>query len=264
MSDEWAEQMDSIRDFISANFLKRSMGLVCDFTPEIKQVYSAVFPSAKVMQKIISDDATEALLFVHHPAIWDIRQAPMVFSQMDRKLLQLFQERKIAIYNLHVPLDNFGEYSTSVNFAKALNIKPVKPFAPYFGGLAGVIGQTDCQTINELKEKFQTAVGHQVGSFIYGDQKIKNGQVAVVAGGGLDETIQEIAQEGANLFVTGISAKTAHSQKAHEFAEQHGISILGGTHYSTEKFACQAMVEYFKKLGLPCEFVEDDPVMEDM
>jgi len=52
--------------------------------------------------------------------------------------------------------------------------------------------------------------------------------------------------------------------EAHKIAEENGINVLGGTHYSTEKFACIAMVDYFKKLNLPSEFIEDEPVLEDM
>jgi len=53
-------------------------------------------------------------------------------------------------------------------------------------------------------------------------------------------------------------------RKAHEFAEKHKVNLLGGTHYSTEKFACIAMIDYFKKIGLSAEFIKDEPVMEDM
>lgn len=265
MSDEWAKYMGSVAAFLSGNFKKRSMGLVCDFTNEINKVYTAVFPSPKVMQKILDDNIQDALLFVHHPSIWDIRKAPDVFQQMDRTLLQQFKDRKISIYNLHVPLDNYGKYSTSVTLAKALGIKPKKPFAPYFGSLCGVFGKTNLTTIQELRKRFQESVGHKVSLYAYGDKKIKNGTIAVIAGGGNDvEMLEEIAKAGVNTFVTGITAKNAHSQKAHQFAKEHRINILGGTHYSTERFACIAMVDYFKKKGLPSEFIEDKPVMEDL
>lgn len=264
MRDEWAQHMGSVADFLSENFKKRSMGLVCDFSTEINKVYTAVFPSKEVMQRILVDKAQDALLFVHHPLIWDIRKASEVFQQMDRDLLQQFKDRRISIYNLHVPLDNFGEYSTSVSLANALGIKPEKPFAPYFGALAGVFGKTELVTIQDLKKAFEKAVGHQVSLYNYGDDKIKEGIVAVVAGGGLDETIEEIAQNNVNILITGISAKNNHSKKSHEFAEKHKINILGGTHYSTEKFACISMCKYFEKLGLSSEFIEDQPVMEDM
>lgn len=264
MSDDWAEHMAAVADFLSENFKTRSMGLVCDFATEINRVYTAVFPSRKVMQRILEDGTQDAMLFIHHPSIWDIRNAPVVFQQMDRKLLQQFKDKRISIYNLHVPLDNFGEYSTSVTFAKALGIKPEKPFAPYFGALAGVFGKTDIATVRDLKIKFQDSVGHKVGLYNYGDNEIKERTVAIVAGGGLVESIDEIAQNGINVFVTGITVISDHSKRAHEFAEKHRINILGGTHYSTEKFACIAMIDYFKKFGLPSEFIEDKPIMEDI
>ncbi|MDP1729106.1 MAG: Nif3-like dinuclear metal center hexameric protein [archaeon] len=265
MSDEWAEYMTSVADFLSENFKKRSMGLVCDFTEEINRVYTSVFPSKNVLKKILSDKTSDAMLFVHHPSIWDIRKAPNVFQQMDKKLLQKLKERRISIYNLHVPLDNYGKYSTSTTLAKALGIKPEKAFAPYFGSLAGVFCKTNADSVKELKTKFEGAVGHKVILYGYGDNKIKNGIVAVIAGGGNDlEMLEEIAKAGVNTFVTGITAKNDHSKKAHEFAENHRINILGGTHYSTERFACLAMVDYFRKVGLTAEFIEDNPVMEDM
>jgi putative NIF3 family GTP cyclohydrolase 1 type 2 len=264
LSDDWAQYMISVYDFLSNNFKKRSMGLVCDFAPEVKKVYTAVFPSERVMQKVLDDGAKDAMLFVHHPSIWDIRKAPEVFQQMDRKLLKQFEDRRISVYNLHVPLDDFGEYSTSVSLAKALCIRPKKPFGLYFGSLPGVLCETDFATIKDLRKKFQEAVSHEVSLYKYGDSNIEGKTVAVVAGGGLEETIEEIARNKVNVLVTGITAKTDHSKKAHEFAEKHKINILGGTHYSTEKFACISMVGYFKKIGLPSEFIEDKPVMEDM
>ena len=257
--------MGSVSNFISENFKKRSMGLVCDFTAEINKVYTAVFPSKLIMQKILDIEDENAMLFVHHPSIWDIRKAPEVFHQMDRELLKNFKNRNISIYNLHVPLDDFGKYSTSTTLSKMLGIKPEKAFASYFGTLAGVFGKTKLKTVQELRSKFQKIVGHEVSLYNYGNSEINNGAVAVIAGGGNDvNMLKEVAEEGVNTFVTGITAKSDYSKKAHEFAEKHEINILGGTHYSTEKFACISMLDYFKKLGLPSEFIEDVPLMDDM
>lgn len=164
-----------------------------------------------------------------------------------------------------MPLDNFGKYSTSFSLAEALEIKPEKPFAPYFGSLCGVLGKTKCKNIKELKEKFKQVVGHKVSLYKYGGEEIKDNIVAVAAGGGNSvEIIEEIAKEGANTFVTGIAVKNKYSQEAHNYAQRHKINILGGTHYSTEKFACIAMCDYFKKVGLPSKFIEDKPVLEDI
>jgi len=257
--------MSSIADFLSDNFKKRSMGLVCDFTEEINKVYTAVFPSEKVMKEVLKSDVENAMLFVHHPSIWDIRKAPEVFYQMGRNLLQQFKDRKISIYNLHVPLDNYGKYSTSVTLAEVLGIKIVRAFAPYFGALAGVFGKIDLVKVKDLRKRFEKAVGHEISLYNYGDNEIKDGKVAIIAGGGNEvDMLKEIANEGVNTFVAGVTLKNDHSEKAHAFAEKNKINILGGTHYSTEKFACMKLCGYFKKLKLPCEFVEDKPVMEDM
>jgi putative NIF3 family GTP cyclohydrolase 1 type 2 len=263
LTDEWAPHMGEVEDFLSKNFKQRSMGLVCDFATEVGKVYTAVFPSRKVMQRILDDKVEDAMLFVHHPSIWDIRQAPNVFQQMDRDLLQQFQDRRISIYNLHVPLDNVGEYSTGTTLAEALGIKVEKACSPYFGSLSGLIGTAPCKTVQELQEIFTKAVGHEVKLYKYGEDEL--GKVVVLAGGGNDlEYLQDVFEEGIKTIITGISSRNPHSEKTHAYEEANGINVLGGTHYSTERFACQKMCNYFKKLGLPSEFISDDPVMEDM
>ncbi len=265
LSDDWAEYMEEVKDFLSDNFKKRSMGLVCDNSREISRVYTAVFPTDEVMQRILDSGATDALLFVHHPSIWDITKAPNVFQQMNRELLRQFRERRISIYNLHVPLDKSGEYSTSGTLARALGINPEKDFAPYFGGLCGVVGRTDCRTVTELSKQFDKAVGHRTILYPYGRKEIDGGRVAVIAGGGNDvEMLEEVAREGVNTFITGITALNDHSRKAHDYAKHHRISVLGGTHYSTEAFACRAMCNYFEKSGLSCMFCEGEPGLQDL
>jgi putative NIF3 family GTP cyclohydrolase 1 type 2 len=265
LTDGWSQYMGSVADFLTENFKQRSMGLVCDFADEINQVYTAVFPSNKVMQEILNQKAENALLFVHHPSIWDIRKAPEVFQQMDRKLLAKFKGKKISIYNLHVPLDNYSEYSTGTALAKAMDIEILIPFAPYFEGLCGIIGKTKCSKIDELNQQFSKALGHKTSLYNYGDSKINGQKIALVTGGGNNiEFLKEISRENINIYITGITAKNSHSAEAHQFAEDNRINILGGTHYSTEKFACMAMCDYFEKLGLHSEFLEDEPVLEDL
>lgn len=264
MTDNWAPYMASISDFICDNFKKRSMGLVCDFTEEITSVYTAVFPSDRVMRAVLEENAGDALLFLHHPSIWDITKAPEVFYQMDRGLLREFRKNRISIFNLHVPLDNYSDYSTSVSLSHALGIEIIEPFAEYCGALAGIIGKTDCTTLTELRRRFSSSVGHTVSLYPYGPEDITGKKLALVAGGGLTETIEEAIEKKAEVFVSGITVKNIHSEEAHSRSEIAGVSILGGTHYSTEKFACIKMADFFAKAGLPARFLEDSPELEDM
>lgn len=265
LSDEWAKYMESIADFLCENFKNRSMGLVCDNSDKIEKVYTAVFPSNTVMQSILDRDKTDAMLFVHHPSIWDIRKAPAIWTNMDRELLEKFRERRITVFNMHVPLDNYSEYSTSTTLVKVLGLKELTPFYEYCGGLAAVFGNTGFTTIHELRDRFAAEMGHRTSLYEYGSTEIKDRKVAVAAGGGnIPDLLEEIAAEGVNTFVTGVTIKNEYTKPSHDYAERNGISIIGGTHYSTEKPACQAMCGYFKKIGLPSEFIEGEPILEDL
>jgi putative NIF3 family GTP cyclohydrolase 1 type 2 len=264
LRDDWARYMGEIEDYLSNNFKERSMGLVCDFTKEINKVYSAVFPTQEVMQQILDYGITDAMLFLHHPSIWDIRRSPS-FYQMDRVLLEKFRENRVSIYNLHVPLDNFGEYSTSKTLADALNIEIEKPFAEYRGALCGVIGKTKCKNMGELNNKFSEVLGHNTSLYLYGDSSIKDGRIAIVAGGGNNkDTISEMLQNHVNILITGITANNETYSEVHKLEQKGLINVLGGTHYSTEKFACQKICTYFQKLGLTSSFIKGEPVYEDM
>ncbi|OGO30638.1 MAG: hypothetical protein A2Z29_11360 [Chloroflexi bacterium RBG_16_56_11] len=255
--------MTPIAEFLTENYKKRSMGLVCDNSPEIRRVYTAVFPSNDVMQSILDKGEKEVMLFVHHPSVWDITLGG--FQQMDRSLLEKFKECEISVYNLHVPLDNYGSYSTSVTLAKAMGLTELRPFLEYYGSLAAVFGNTESTTVQEMSERFTAVIGHGTSLYQYGTDRIKNGIVAVAAGGGnIVEVHEEIAREGINLLITGITVKNPFTMKAHDFAKEKRINILGGTHYTTEKPACQAMCNYFRKLGLPSEFIAGTPGLEDL
>jgi len=277
LTDDWARYMHSISDFLSENFKKRSMGLVCDNSQDINKVYTTVFPSDEVMQLILDKSETDIMLFVHHPSVWVLGKKPkiphktnrdIVFREMNKHLLQQFKKRRISIYNLHVPLDNYGEYSTSVTLAKALNMRPEKPFAPYFGGLCGVIAKTDIKTIKNLRKRIEKVINHNVKLYPYGKNEIRNKKVAIIAGGGnFPEEVPNIAELGINTFVTGVTRLNKNykrSVKAHSLLRKFKINLIGATHYSTEKFACIAMCKYFKKLRLQSEFIEGKPLLTDM
>jgi putative NIF3 family GTP cyclohydrolase 1 type 2 len=263
--DDWSKETIDISNFVCDQYKKRFMGLVCDNSKTINKVYTAVFPSNKVIQSVLDKNETDIMLFVHHPAIWDIRKSPQVFQSMDKNLLKQFKDKRISIYNLHVPLDNFSDYSTSVSLASQLGIKIDKKIAPYHGAMAGIVGTTKFTNIGELKEKFESIIGHQVSLYQNSDEEIKNQKIAVVAGGGNDvEILKEVFSEDVNTFITGITIKNDHSKSAHDFAKENKINILGGSHYSTEKFACINMCQYFNKLNLLSEFIDDVPVLEDL
>jgi hypothetical protein len=73
-----------------------------------------------------------------------------------------------------------------------------------------------------------------------------------------------MVENNVNILITGITANNETYSEVHELEQKNCINVLGGTHYSTEKFACRMICAYFQKLGLVSTFIEGVPVYEDM
>jgi len=264
LSDEWFKYMPELDCFLCENFKNRNMGLVCDFTETVSKVFTAVFPSEAVLKKI-TEKNENAMLFVHHASIWDLNKSPVGFYNMDTSLLEMLKEKRISIYCLHSPLDNFGEFSTSKTLADALNIEIIKPFIQYEGGICGIIGRTEQKSVIELQQKYSQIVGHETKLYQYGDSVIHDGIVGICAGGGNQTfVVEELIENNIKTLITGITVKNDVSTDVHVLEQKHRINVIGGTHYSTEKFACIAMCNYFSRIGLSAEFIDDKPCLEDM
>jgi len=263
MTDNWYSYMPELENYLCDNFKQRSIGLMCDFAQQINKVYTAVFPSDNVINKILSDGTTDAMLFIHHASDWDLNKIPgKAFHNINPLLLDKLQEKRVSLFCFHTPLDAFGEYSTSKTLADALGITIEKPFHQHEGALAGVIGTTDCNDIHELNARYSQAVGHETKLYQYGSSTIK--KIGIVAGGGCDVAVMnDMAENGLDVLVTGIG-KDTRTTEPHDLAKAHSINILGGTHYSSEKFACIAMCGYFTNLGPVSEFINGEPCMEDL
>jgi putative NIF3 family GTP cyclohydrolase 1 type 2 len=261
--DDWSSHMQ-LTDHYTDNFRRRSMGLMLDNTSEVHQVFTAVFPSPRILDHLLQTNTRDCLLVLHHAMHWDIRHKP-VFIAIDESHLAALQDHRISLYVMHTPLDRSGPYSTTNTLAAALDIDKTADFFEYFGWPCGAIGTTTCRTTGELARTAAATVGHRARIYPYGDDLIDDGRVALIAGGGNDPAVHEqLAALDIHTFVTGITARNEHSQAAHDLARRHGINLIGLTHYSTERFACVALCEYFARLGQPCSFLPDEPVLEDM
>ncbi|MFX1454424.1 MAG: Nif3-like dinuclear metal center hexameric protein [Promethearchaeota archaeon] len=260
--DDW-KYLD-YNKYISKKFKKRYMGIYLDNSKEIERIFTAVFPSDLILNKVLELNEENILIVTHHPMVWDITKKE-IFENVNLELLPELKKRKISMYTMHVPLDKNGEYSTTTNLARALDIIPEGEFCEYFGVKVGIYGKTNLKTPEELANKLSSAIGHRTKLWKYGSDDIKNQKVAVVAGGGNEiYIVQEVLDLGINTYVTGITALNDYSKEVHTFEKENQLNIIGGTHYSTEKFACIALCKYFENLGLSCEFLEDKPVLEDM
>ena len=247
-------------EFVTDNFKQRHMGILLDNSETINSTYTAVFPSDTVLNQILASGTKDTLLLTYLPMVWDIR-AEKAFTDINPELLPELRERRVSIYSVHVPWAKNPKYGPSPTLAKALGANTEKTFARGFG----IIGRTSAKTTVQLDEKLSRIVKHRTSLYQYGDKKITGKRVALVSGrGSQTKIVNEIADLGINTYITGVTVVNEYTREAHETAKQKGINIIGATSYSTEKYACIAMCKYFENLGLPSQFEEDEPVLEDL
>jgi putative NIF3 family GTP cyclohydrolase 1 type 2 len=254
-------------DYVSDGFKNRSMGLVFDNTVIVNKVYTAVFPSYDILDKLLVSGEQDILLFTHHPQLWDIKKIP-AFIDISENYIKKLQLGRISMYTLHSPLDKNGPYSTSVNLANRLAIKINEEFCEYDGVKVGVIGFTDLKQVTTLQGRVRDIVGHDAKLYLYGDDIIRDSKVALIAGGGcISKILSELQDKGIDTFITGVTRVNEAYEPSvifHNKAQELEINILGATHYSTEKYACIEIVEYFNNLGLEAEFLDGIYDLEDL
>jgi putative NIF3 family GTP cyclohydrolase 1 type 2 len=256
--------MPELDKYLCGGFKQTGMGLMCDFTDSIDKVYTSVFLSDKVLSKVLSDNITHAMIFSHHPTNWDIEYHGGNYAATEEYIAAL-RDKNISIYVLHHPLDNYGEYSTCKTLADSINLKIERPAFNYCGAWCGVIGTADCDNIGKLHDRFTDATGHKTSLYQYGDEKIHGKKIAVCPGGGnATFVVNEMLENGIQILITGVTILNDYSKEVHKLEKENGINVLGGTHYSTEKFAPIKICRYFKELGLHSEFIDDEPKLYDL
>jgi putative NIF3 family GTP cyclohydrolase 1 type 2 len=254
-------------EYIYPDYIKYGNGLLLDNTKEIESVFTAVFPEKKVLDKVLTL-GRKSLLFLHHPMIWDPSCKGYPFRNIPDKYIRELSQAQISLYNLHTPLDKNGKYSTGMTLVKKLGLKPVDEFFNYNGVKVGVIGRTIYSKVEDLSKSFKKAVTHRIKVWGYGAEEIKNSLVGVVGGGGNDQAAaHDLHEKGINIYITGVTLKNPDYEPSiifHKVMKEYDINVLAGTHYSTEKFACKAMVNYFRALGLHSQFLNGTPEMLDL
>ncbi|UCG57681.1 MAG: Nif3-like dinuclear metal center hexameric protein [Phycisphaerales bacterium] len=264
--DDWS--FIEFNEFIDPGFKNRYIGVMLDNADEIEKVYTSTIPDTIVLDKILSLNETDILLFCHHAMGYDPTLEGFPFYNIPVDYLKQLKERRISLYVLHVPLDKNGPYSTSVNLAKALDLTVDGEFCEYLGCKVGVICETSFAKLADFASHVRDVVGHDVKVRQYGDATIEKGRVAIAAGGGcIDFVAREVSDLGVNTYLTGVTKPTPSFEPTMEFhriARENRINVVSATHYSTEKYACMAMVDYFAGLGIEAEFVEGTPCMDDL
>jgi dinuclear metal center YbgI/SA1388 family protein len=185
------------------------------------------------------------LLLVHHGLFW--QGLKPVTGALYRKLA-LAVKANMAIYSAHLPLDVHPSLGNNVLLAKALGLDKTQPFYYEKGkplGLKGVM----VMEVDELMGRVEQAVGQRAQLIAGGPEETR---VVGIVTGGAGGGIEKAAAEGVDTFITGEAPHWAAIM-----AEELGVNMILGGHYSTETFGVKALAEHLSaKFGLPWEFLD--------
>ena len=265
--DEWGIGLED-NEFINPDFKERYIGVMLDNSDEINKVYTSTFPDIIILDGILDRNETDILLFSHHAMGYDPTLEGFPFYNIPLDYLKELKKRRISFYVMHIPLDKNGVYSTSMNLARALQLQIESEFCEYLGCKVGVICRTDFTKVTDFALHVKKVVGHDIKVRQYGVEMIEKQRIAIAAGGGcFDFIARELSELGVNTYLTGITKSITSFEPCmgfHRIVRESKINVVGATHYSTEKYACIAMEDYFAGLGIESEFIEGAPRMEDL
>ncbi|MBQ1887737.1 MAG: Nif3-like dinuclear metal center hexameric protein [Firmicutes bacterium] len=231
----------------------------------VRKVYTACFASPEVFDNIFERDERNVMLFTHHPSPAK-KSLAQEYAVLPQRYFDEMKERGINFFSYHIPMDAYGPYSTGVSLSRAMGCEPYDSWYPQNGINIGCLNQSCLHTTGELRRVLEAAVGHRCALYQYGSEELPDGRFAIMTGAAKStEAYQWLTDLGINTFVLGVTSPTVDfTMKIHEAAKAKHINLIGGTHYSTEKFAPMAMCRYFRHLGLDSEFIPEQPVMSEI
>jgi dinuclear metal center YbgI/SA1388 family protein len=212
---------------------------------EVENIAFAVDATLETFKRAVASGA--GMLFVHHGLFWG---SPLRIVGNHRRRLQFLLEHNLALYAVHLPLDQHPQWGNNRSLAALLGITEPEPFGVYHGRKIGYKGKlSKALTIEEAVRAISFMDRTPLGVYPFGVRE--NQSAAVISGGASDEVLQAIA-EGVDLYVTG---EMSH-QVYHECLEGP-INMIAGGHYSTEVWGVRRIMEQCaSQLNMDVEFID--------
>ena len=236
----------------------------------VEKIFCSAFASPDVLQRILDDNARDAMLFLHHPV--DLEVCGEGFLPIPPDVISQFEERRISIYSCHAPLDCHEQVGTNAAIVRALGVKLEKSFVRYGVGYAGRIGLIDALKTDLLLKRIREVFGVsriEVGGCL--TQEVR--RIAIVAGGG-DEIghLRQAQENSCDMYLTGewyprytpqdddvrLSVTRLKDEIA-SFTKNLKMVLVGVSHAASEFLVMKTqMREYFESKGLPADAIPQE------
>jgi putative NIF3 family GTP cyclohydrolase 1 type 2 len=266
--DDWSEIFDAVypepywREYAQPGYEGRWNGLLVRGADAILRAVTCVFPSDTVIAAL----EPETLLFSEHPL--DFADEPG-FLPLSRESFELLSDRGCSLYHVHAPLDMHPEISPSRLLAEGIGLERLDEYFPIAEGIPGgaaIVGDSRL-TLDGLAEATRAFLGPEIPVHVLTRPRPEAGRVTVVGGGGADrDALVASLERGCQTYVTGNAATNCRLDfvqaavgEFRQLADEAGVALLDATHYGTEKPPQLAMLDWFRRRGLPAEFRPDGP-----
>jgi dinuclear metal center YbgI/SA1388 family protein len=212
---------------------------------EVEKIAFGVDASLETFTRAVAAGA--GLLFVHHGLFWG---KPLRVAGNLRGRLQYLLDHNLALYAVHLPLDQHPVLGNNAGLAELLGLENLEPFGLYHGRKIGYKGNfPEPLRIEEAAKRIGFMDHPPLGIYPFGREK--NSTCAVISGGAADEALQAL-EEGIDLYITG---EMSH-QVYHQCLEGR-LNMIAGGHYSTEVWGVRRVMEYCAaELHLDVEFID--------
>jgi putative NIF3 family GTP cyclohydrolase 1 type 2 len=259
---QWAVTEENCR-WINPKFLKQKTGLMMVGQEKIHAVYTTVFVTDRVVDKL-SNEPPSLLVTHHHFNYFEDERGLQPISEDEIRKLE---RQGHSVYISHAPLDTHPIYGTSVTLSEVVGVRPTDRFYDYFGVPTAVAGEVEEQDFQDFAEHVRKRLLRPKVDVVQHTPRVR--KVAVVAGGGdLPDVLREVHDLGADTMLLGTLENrwgVRGVQEAHkEFLrlnEKFKINLIGGSHYNTERLAMVKVLGFLEQLGVPCHFCEDEGLL---
>jgi putative NIF3 family GTP cyclohydrolase 1 type 2 len=252
-----------LKEFFRSSFLDRFHGLTVHNGSIIDRIYSVVFLSEEVLDKILTGGRREALVITHHPLMMETSNRG--FLPISREHLSVMQSRGISVYTLHTPLDVHWSISPSRALSRVLGLGEVKQCSQVSGGYAGVYGQlSNPMEFEEFLGRVMSTTGVTDPNFI---RKHRVVQMIGVLAGGIDvDGIKEVTSLGCDVLVTGTYYNLVQDEIGRRYREEFdsyrdelSVSLIECSHYASESIVMKTdILELCARFGIESEFIPQD------